>query len=140
MIQDENLYKDFILKRGVGSNDYVASSPVSYVSYLRTVSTLIGSDITPTTLRSGTYISSIVRKIEGKRSPKTIRNFCSAMRQYIAFVEAKGLMRSKFKASHIGVLRHSKPPFLCPFVREEHGQSLSYRKAFDGKKSHGCLR
>lgn len=91
MIQHENLYLEFITERGVGSNDHVASSPASYISYLRSVSNLIGSDINTAILRSETDISNITRRLEGKRSPKTIRNYRSAMRQYVAFVEANGL-------------------------------------------------
>jgi len=91
MIQHKNLYHDFIVERGVGLNDHVASSPDSYISYLKSVSKLVGSDINPTTLRSETDISNIARKLEGLRKQKTIGNYCSAMRQYIAFVEAKGL-------------------------------------------------
>ena len=91
MIQHENLYLYFIIERGVGSNDHIASSPASYISYLRSVSTLIGSDINPAVLRSEADINNISKKLEGKRAPKTIRNYCSAMHQYVAFVKANGL-------------------------------------------------
>lgn len=91
MIQHINLYRDFIIEHGVGLNDHVASSPDSYILYLKSVSKLIGSDINPTILRSEADISNIARKLDGLRKQKTIRNYCSAMRQYIAFVEANGL-------------------------------------------------
>jgi hypothetical protein len=91
MIQHEKLYLEFIIERGVGSNDHVTSSPASYISYLRSVSGLIRSDINPAVLRSEADISNITRKLEGTKAPKTIRNYCSAMRQYVAFVEANGL-------------------------------------------------
>ena len=91
IIEHGNLYLEFIQERGVGSNDHVASSPASYVSYLKAVSKLIGTDISPTVLRTETDISNIAQSLEGKRSLKTIKNYCSAMRQYIALVETKGL-------------------------------------------------
>ena len=91
MIQHEDLYIDFIGQRGVGSKDRVASSPASYVSYLRSVSRLLGSDITPEVLRSELDVRGIARRLDGKKAPKTIRNYNSAMRQYVAMVEARRL-------------------------------------------------
>jgi len=91
MIQHKDLYRNFIIECGVGSNDIVSSSPDSYISYLQSVSNLIGSDINPITLRSEADISNIARNLEGMRKQKTIRNYCSAMRKYIAFVEVNGL-------------------------------------------------
>ncbi|MDZ7642573.1 MAG: hypothetical protein U5J62_11210 [Desulfurivibrio sp.] len=70
----------------------VASFPDSDVlQILRSVSELIRHDITPEILRSETYISNIAAKLNGMRAPKTIKNYCSAMRQYIAFVQEKKL-------------------------------------------------
>lgn len=86
MIQCEKRYLEFIQKRGVGSNDHVASSPDSYISYLRSVSKLIDQDITPWVLKSEEDINNIVQKITGQRQPKTIRNYCSAMRHYVDLV------------------------------------------------------
>ncbi len=91
MIEHESQFLDFIAHRGVGSKDVVASSPASYVSYLTSVVTLIGRDITPTILRSESDVLNIARSISGMRKGSTIRNYCSAMRQYVAMVEAKGL-------------------------------------------------
>ena len=91
MIQHEQRYLEFIREHGVGANDLVASSPESYVSYLRSVSKLLAQDITPLMLRSEQDINKIVNRISGQRAPKTIRNYCSAMRQYVAFVLEKGL-------------------------------------------------
>ncbi|MDX8128675.1 hypothetical protein QLH52_15375 [Methylomonas sp. OY6] len=86
MIQHEKQYLEFIQKRGVGANDHVASSPDSYISYLRSVATLIGQEITPSLLKSEEDINNIVQKITSQREPKTIRNYCSAMRRYVEFV------------------------------------------------------
>lgn len=86
MIEYEKEYLEFIRQRGVGSNDHVASSPDSYLSYIHSVAMLLGQDITSATLRSEQDITDIVNKISGQRSAKTIQNYCSAMRQYVAFV------------------------------------------------------
>ena len=91
MIQHESLYYKFIQEQGVGSNDIVASSPDSYVSYLRSVSKLINADIGPSSLRSELDIINIENILKGKRAPKTIKNYCSAMRQYVNFVKMNGL-------------------------------------------------
>ncbi len=91
MIAHKDLYVRFIISRGVGSNDKVASSPDSYVSYLNGVARLIESDITPHTLRSEADISNITERIKGKRSENTIRHYQTAMRQYVAMVEAQDL-------------------------------------------------
>ncbi len=86
MIEHESQYLEFIRARGVGANDRVASSPDSYVSYLKSVSKLLAQDITPALLRSETDVKAILRKIARRRAPKTISNYRSAMRQYVAFV------------------------------------------------------
>lgn len=91
MIHYESAYLDFICSRGVGSRDVVASSPASYVSYLNSVAKLTNSDVSPAVIRTERDVQSIARRISGKRADNTIRNYCSAMRQYVAMVEAKGL-------------------------------------------------
>lgn len=91
LIDHKNLFLDYIAHKGVGSKDIVASSTASYVSYLNSVAKLIGRDITPTLLRSKSDVDNIAKSISGKRKENTIRNYCSAMRQYVAMVEAKGL-------------------------------------------------
>ncbi len=91
MIQHEGLFLDFIACQGVGSKDLVASSSESYISYLNSVAKLIGSDIAPAMLRTESDVRNIASRISGKRKEKTISNYCSAMRQYVAMVEAKCL-------------------------------------------------
>lgn len=93
MIKYESLYLEFIIKKGVGSKDTVkySSSPYSYISYLRSVSKIIDSDITPAVIRSELDINKIAILLKGKRASKTIQNYCSAMRQYVAFVKDKSL-------------------------------------------------
>lgn len=93
MIQHQGDYLDFLEGRGVGSNDRVASSPASYISYLNSVSKCLGVDITPALLRTEKDVQEIARKIErqGTKAAATIRNYISAMRQYVAMVAAKRL-------------------------------------------------
>ena len=91
MILHKELYLEFISKRGVGENDRVADSRLSYISYLNSVSRLIGRDIGPDILKAEADISRIKVELDGQRAPSTISNYCSAMRQYIAFVESEGL-------------------------------------------------
>ena len=88
MIIHKSQYYAFITLRGVGSNDLVASSPDSYVSYLNIVSELIGKDISPAVLSSEADVEKLARSIAGQRAPKTINNYKSAMRQYVAMVQA----------------------------------------------------
>jgi len=70
---------------GVGKNDIAASSPDSYISYLNSVSRIIGKDISPNLLKSEKDASDIASQLYGKRADNTIRNYCSAMRQYVNF-------------------------------------------------------
>jgi hypothetical protein len=91
VIAHKDLYLRFIAAHGVGANDAVASSPKSYVSYLNSVSRLINAEITPRVLRSEDDIAGILLQIGGKRADSTLRNYRSAMRQYVAMVEADGL-------------------------------------------------
>ncbi len=93
MILYKSQYYAWITARGVGSNDLVASSPDSYVSYLNTVSDLIGEDISPSLLSSDADVDRIAMCIEGRKAPKTITNYKSAMRQYLAMVQAAGLRK-----------------------------------------------
>jgi uncharacterized protein YaaR (DUF327 family) len=88
MIRHQRQYYEWIQARGVGSRDRVASSPDSYVSYLNTVSQLIGKDISPELLSSDADVEKLARRISGHRSAKTIKNYKSAMRQYVALVKA----------------------------------------------------
>ncbi len=91
MILHQEQYLEFIQARGVGKNDRVASSPESYLSYLRSVARLLGGDITPDLLRSDSDVERAVRALEGQRQPRTINNYKSAMRQYVAMVQQLGL-------------------------------------------------
>src|SRR5687768_18022740 len=59
MIRYQSQYYAWIIARGVGSNDVVASSPDSYVSYLNTVSDLIGKDIAPSILSTNRQVDQI---------------------------------------------------------------------------------
>jgi hypothetical protein len=88
MIRFKREYYEWIQARGVGLNDRVASSPDSYISYLNSVSDLIGEDISPRVLSTEQDIDRLALKIAGRKAPKTINNYKSAMRQYVAMVQA----------------------------------------------------
>ena len=91
MILHQERYLAYLQDIGVGKNDCVASSPKSYLSYLRGVSNLLGVDITPSLLRGPSDIERVAREIEGQRKVRTIRNYKTAMRQYVAMVQELGL-------------------------------------------------
>ena len=91
MIEHLDKYIKFIEKRGVGKNDRVADSRASYVSYLNSVSRLIEQNIGPEILNSEADINRVIRILDGRKSPSTIKKYRSAMRQYTAFVEENGL-------------------------------------------------
>ncbi len=88
MIRLKDQYYAWIESHGVGSNDLVASSPDSYVGYLNKVSKLIGQDMSPDLLSTEDDVERIARSIKGMKAPKTITNYKSAMRQYVAMVRA----------------------------------------------------
>lgn len=86
MIVFKHQYYRWIGSRGVGSRDRVAWSPDSYVSYLNRVSDLVGKDVSPDLISSEDDIQNIVREISSRVSAKTLQNYKSAMRQYVAMV------------------------------------------------------
>ncbi|HEX8322142.1 hypothetical protein [Longimicrobium sp.] len=88
MIVHESSYKRWLQKQGVGSKDRVADSAASYISYLRSVSSLLGEAISPEILSDEGDVERILRRIRGMRADNTVRNYGSAMRQYVAMVEA----------------------------------------------------
>jgi len=87
MIKNERKYLESIEKNGVGSNDKIASSTKSYISYLNTVSKLIGEDISEKNLFNENCVEMISEKLKGLRSDKSISNYKSALRQYVKMVE-----------------------------------------------------
>ncbi|MAD96103.1 MAG: hypothetical protein CMB99_02140 [Flavobacteriaceae bacterium] len=87
MIKNEQKYLGWIEKNGVGKNDYVASSTKSYISYLNTVSKLIGEDISEKNLFDENCVNKIANKLNGLRSPKSISNYKSALKQYAKMVQ-----------------------------------------------------
>lgn len=87
MIKNEQQYLKWIENNGVGSNDKVASSTKSYISYLNSVSKLIGEDISEKNMFNENCIDVISKKISGMKSEKTISNYKSALRQYVRMVQ-----------------------------------------------------
>ena len=63
LIEHETRYRAFIQEHGVGDNDLAASSPESYVSYLRSVARLLGVPISPELLRCENDVESISRRL-----------------------------------------------------------------------------
>lgn len=86
MIKNEGKYLQWIESNGVGKNDYVASSTKSYISYLNTVSKLIGEDISEKNLYNQHCVDQIANRLDGMRSQKSISNYKSALRQYVEMV------------------------------------------------------
>ncbi len=87
MIKYHDEYEKFIENEGVGSNDKVASSIKSYISYLNGVSKHLDISIEPTTLKTMGDIESLSSQLKGKVSDKTIKNYGSAMKQYIKMIK-----------------------------------------------------
>lgn len=87
MIINEYQYRQWIVDRGVGQNDRVASSPDSYISYLNSVSESIGEDISPSLLSSEADVDKIANRITDKAS-NTIQNYKTAMRRYVEMVQS----------------------------------------------------
>ena len=82
----EKQYRHFLSDKGVGRNDKVADSVQSYISYLLSVSNKLKLEISPESLNSEQDIDQIRKKLDGKVSLGTLRNFTSAMRQYVSMV------------------------------------------------------
>lgn len=87
MIVNESQYRQWIVDHGVGKNDRVASSPDSYISYLNSVSRLIGEDISPSLLSSESDVEMIAAQITDKAA-RTIQNYKTAMRRYVEMVQS----------------------------------------------------
>jgi hypothetical protein len=90
-IEHEDRYLEYIQEQGVGKMDRVASSPKSYVLYLRGVSKLLGAPISPELLHCEDDVKNIAGRLQGNRAKNTINNYKSAMRQYVAMVQHDGL-------------------------------------------------
>ncbi|MGB6103077.1 MAG: hypothetical protein WBF88_04420 [Pusillimonas sp.] len=91
MIHHQEQYLAYIKANGVGKNDRVASSPESYLSYLRSVAKLLSADITPGLLRDPSDVESVACNLAGQRKPNTINNYKTAMHHYVAMVQELGL-------------------------------------------------
>jgi hypothetical protein len=107
-IQHEERYVKYIELRGVGTNDQVACSRASYVSYLNSVSALLKEDISPARLHSEEDIANIVSRLKGARAEKTIRNYAAAMRQYVSMVREDGLSADLSSAELTDIERREK--------------------------------
>jgi len=88
MIKYQAEFEGYIRDNGVGSNDRVADSVKSYVSYLNSVSKYLGISINAKVLSSENDIDILSDQLTktGKVSVKTMKNYRSAMRQYVNMV------------------------------------------------------
>lgn len=88
MIQHQDKYEKYIKANGVGSNDNVADSSKSYISYLNSVQKHLEMTIDEKTLSTENDISNISVRLTSlnKLSAKTIKNYGSAMKQYVAMI------------------------------------------------------
>jgi hypothetical protein len=84
LIVNESEYRRWIQSRGVGARDRVASSPDSYVYYLNAISQLIEKNISPEILSTDRDLEVIAKQVARKVTSKTLSNYKSAMRQYVA--------------------------------------------------------
>ncbi len=86
MIKRENEYIQWLEINGIGDNDKIASSPKSYVSYLKSVSRIIEKDISDEFLKSYTDVDEVIEKIRDKAASSTISNYKTALRRYVDMV------------------------------------------------------
>ena len=88
MIQYQEKYVAYIKANGVGSNDKVADSCKSYISYLNSVQKHLGISISASTLSTEVDILNISEKLKKQTtlSDKTIKSYGSAMKQYVSLV------------------------------------------------------
>ena len=91
MIEYEQEYLQWITDHGVGDHDQVASSPKSYISYLKSVSKRIEKSISPLTLSSKEQLLSIALDLVGQAAQSSIEKYKSAMSHYVEMVRVNGL-------------------------------------------------
>lgn len=89
MIEHEADYLRYLEQKGVGSQDRVASSQMSYVSYLNSVSKLMDKPISSAWIKTEEDIEHIIRALEGQRKSKTIGNYKTALKHYLYFSKCK---------------------------------------------------
>ncbi len=87
MIINKSQYCQWLIDHGIGRNDRVASSPDSYISYLNSVSRLIGEDISPSLLSSKADVDTVAARIKDK-AVRTVQNYKTAMRRYVEMVQS----------------------------------------------------
>lgn len=94
MIYFKKEYYNYIISKGVGNNDKVASSPDSYMSYLESVSELTANAISPNILNSYSDVDNIAASLYGKRAKATIDNYKTAMRHYVDMIKGMQMQTS----------------------------------------------
>ena len=97
MIEYESEYIRWIVDH-VGKYDKVTNTPLSYLSYLRSVSRRIKSLITPLNLSTEDDIEIISKNLNGLASVKSISNYKTAMNHYVEMVRTNDFKPTlKFK-------------------------------------------
>ncbi len=83
MIKHEQKFLEWIEKNNIGSNDQNAAALKS----LKSVSILIGDNLSEKNLFDEKCIENISKKLRGLRSEKSILNHQFALRQYVRMIE-----------------------------------------------------
>lgn len=83
MIQHEQKFLEWIKKNKIGSND----QNTAVLKSLKSVSILIGDDLSEKNLFDENCIEIISKKLRGLRSEKSILNHKIALRQYVRMIE-----------------------------------------------------
>jgi len=114
-------YVNFIVERGVGANDVIASSPDSYLSHPRSVSTHISIDIDETTLCSEYDVQRLAAAIKGILAPSQER-LCGAS-GFFARISNSSSSSLKAIPKHLQIRAHSnsltisnEEIYACPLV------------------------
>jgi 5-methylcytosine-specific restriction endonuclease McrA len=86
-IQYLEQFKLFIMSKGVGEKDRVASSVDSYASYLNSVANQLKINISPTTLGNQAQLESVKSQLlSQKTKPKTLGNLMTAAKHYVDMI------------------------------------------------------
>ena len=148
LIEHETRYRAYIQEQGVGDKDLVASSPDSYVSYLRSVSRLLGAPISPELLHCENNVEEIANRLKGNRArtPSTITSLrCGSTSLWFAMTAFSHSLRAELlteKDRERGTQLAASPLFSYLFGLSqwlERGRTTLMRRSGANKKPR-CLR
>lgn len=86
MVTYPNTFHEYIVAKGVGQNDTVASGPDKYCQMLSTASELLNINITPATLRTENDVQQLRGQLAQHYATSTVGDYQSVLRQYVAMV------------------------------------------------------